>query len=129
MLPRGEHRDLAEGQAGTEDHSSHGGLMPRSLLLLILVAAACHRNPGPGSPQTACVGQRVLIVSNRGERDVEVHAYVNGARILLGGVPARGSEHFPMPPGAISASYREQGTGRAPRKGTVGGRYECREVW
>ena len=100
--------------------------MPRSLqLLLVLAAAACYRNPETPS-QTSCSGTRLVVVSNGWNRAVEVYAWQGGAQAILGIVTVGASGEFPMPTGSGRVGLRAEGGGNVPRRAPIDTRYICR---
>jgi hypothetical protein len=100
--------------------------MPRSLLLLVLLAvAACHR-VSPKAEWTPCNGQQFFLVSSRWDQEVEVYAWVRGRSLALGTVGPYANAEFPLPAGASGAGFRGQGNRPIPTGTLIGGRYVCR---
>jgi hypothetical protein len=103
--------------------------MPRSVLILLLVAVpACYRSTGSSS-RASCPDSWFASVSNNWNRAVDVYAWNGIQSLVLGTVTAGASAQFLMPRSAVSVSYRTEGGGAmAPMGPTspIQTRYVCR---
>ena len=99
-------------------------------LCQVIGILACIPRAAPDTLETACTGDRVVIVSNNWSQMVDVFATTGQATpIVIGSVRPGGRDELVMPPGATYAYVRsaEARRGMLPPDNRVQIRYRCRE--
>ena len=105
----------------------------RKLVVLLLVAAACAKNPTPEGVSTSCAGQQLVIVTNDWNEPVEVFARLSDSPTprSLSIVQPGSREELPMPAGSteafvLTARTIQPSTTPIQMRQQVHLRYQCR---